>query len=162
MSTNASPPSRNFWPIGLVVAFGVFIAGTVGLVVLSARTPSELVSADYYDRELRYQDDIDRRARTQALKGQVRVAYDADRRQLTLALPAVHAARRAEGEIHLYRPSAAGLDRRVTLEVDSRGQQTLDAATLSDGLWRVRVTWRVGGEDFSCDEKVIIGVPKST
>lgn len=156
------PPARNLWPMGLVAAFGVFISGTVALIVLSARTQTDLVSQDYYERELRYQEDIDRRTRTQALEGQVQVRYDADRRQLTFALPAAHAAKRAEGEIQLYRPSAAGLDRRVPLTVDSRGQQILDATTLSDGLWRVRVTWRVGGEEFSCDEKVIVGAPKST
>ena len=155
-------PGRNLWPLGLLAAFGLFISGTIALIVLSARTQTDLVSPDYYERELRYQEDIDRRTRTQALEGQVRVRYDADRRQLTLALPAAHAAKRVEGEIQLYRPSAAGLDRRVPLEVDSHGQQTLDATTLSDGFWRVRVTWRVGGEEFSFDEKVIVGVAKST
>ncbi len=162
MSANASSKTRNLWPIGLVAAFAVFITGTVALVVLSARTQTDLVAPDYYERELRYQDDIDRRARTQALESQVRVAYDAGQHQITLSLPTAHAAGHAEGDIHLYRPSAATLDRHFALQLDSRGQQILDAKMLSEGLWRVRVTWRVGGKAFAFDDKVIIGVAKST
>jgi hypothetical protein len=84
-----------------------------------------------------------------------RVTYDAVQRRLILALPAAHVA--ATGEIQLYRPSAAGMDRRLSLRLDAQGQQTLDAAALGEGLWRVRVMWRVGDEEFACDEKVVIG-----
>jgi len=127
---------------------------------MSTRNTVELVSPDYYSQELQFQDQIDRCEHTAALRGQVQVAYDAAHRALTLALPAAHAAAHATGEIQLYRPSAAGLDRRVALNLDTQGHQSLDARTLSDGLWRVRVTWRVGEEDFAFDEKVIIGQPK--
>jgi hypothetical protein len=140
----------------------LFIAGTAALIVLSARTQSDLVSPDYYERELRYEEDISRRARTLALAGRVRVAHDADQRRLTLALPVEHAARHAEGEIHLYRPSAAGQDRHIRLELDAHGRQTVDTGALSAGLWRVRVTWRVGDEDFAVDERMVIGQPKSS
>ncbi len=162
MSAHASSKTRNLWPIGLVTAFGVFITGTVALVVLSARTQTDLVAPDYYERELRYQDDIDRRARTQALESQVHIAYDAGRRQITLSLPAAHAAGHAEGDIHLYRPSAAALDRHVALQLDAHGRQILDARLLNDGLWRVRVTWRVGNVAFTFDDKVVIAMTKST
>jgi hypothetical protein len=143
-----------------VAAFVVFVAGTAGLVVMSTRNNVELVSPNYYEQELRFQDQINRRGRAQTLQGQVRVSYDAAQRVLTLALPPAHAAVHAAGDIVLYRPSAAGLDRRVALDLDVQGRQTLDARSLSDGLWWVRVTWRVGNEDFAFDEKVIIGQHK--
>ncbi len=162
MNERPATSGRNFWPAGVIGALALFIAGTVTLVVLSARNDVELVRADYYEQELRFQEQITRRERTQALSEPVRIAYDAAQRRLTLALPAAHAAAQAQGEIQLYRPSAAGLDRRVPLQLDAQGRQTLDTATLRDGLWRVRVTWRAGGEDFTFDEKVIVGGPKST
>ena len=157
MNPTSLPTRRNYWPLGVLVAVGLFIAGTAALIVVSARTQTDLVSADYYERELRYQEDLQRRARTVALASRVQLIYDAARHRLTLALPAEHAARQAEGEIHLYRPSAAGQDRRIPLDLDAQGRQTLDAGGLSAGLWRVRVTWRVGNEDFAFDEKVVIG-----
>lgn len=160
MSTPVTSTGRNLWPAGLVAAFVIFIGGTAALIVLSARTSTDLVSPDYYERELRFQEDINRRARVQALAGPVRVSYDGGQRLLMLELPVAHAAGQAQGEILLYRPAAAREDRRVVLQLDAQGRQTLDTRALSDGLWRVRVTWRVNGEDFACDEKVVIGQPK--
>jgi len=157
---NPAPPAaaagRNYWPLGVVGAVALFLAGTALLVFLSARSPADLVSPDYYERELRYQEDLDRRARTLALADRVQLTYDAARHQLTLALPADHAARRAVGQIHLYRPSAAGQDRRIPLALDAHGRQTLDTAAWPAGLWRVRVTWRVGEEEFALDEQVVV------
>jgi len=152
--------NRNLWPVGIVATFAVFIAGTAGLVVLSARNNVELVRPDYYEQELRFQEQINRRERVQALAEPARVAYDATQRRLTLALPAAHAAAHATGEIQLYRPSSSGLDRRVPLQLDAQGQQTVDAAALHQGLWRVRVTWRVGDEDFAFDDTVVIAPAK--
>lgn len=160
MNANSASPSRNFWPIGIAAAFVVFLTGTASLVVISTHEKAELVSPDYYEQGLRFQDQINRRGRAGTLQGQVRVSYDAAQRVLTLALRAAHAAAHAAGEILLYRPSAAGLDRRVPLDLDVQGRQTLDARSLSDGLWWVRVTWRAGNEDFAFDEKVIIGQHK--
>lgn len=162
MNANSAAPSRNFWPIGVAAAFGVFLTGTAGLVVMSTRENVELVGADYYEQELRFQDQINRRGRAETLQGQVHVSYDAAQRVLTIALPPAHAAMHASGEIVLYRPSAAGLDRRVALDLDAQGRQTLDARSMSDGLWWVRVTWRAGNEDFAFDEKVVIGQRKSS
>jgi nitrogen fixation protein FixH len=63
--------------------------------------------------------------------------------------------------VHLYRPSAAGLDRQLALELDAAGVQALDASGLEPGLWRVKVTWSVGGQQYYFDQKVVISPPKS-
>ena len=152
--------SRNLWPFGIAAAFGVFVTGTAGLVVMSTYNNVELVSPDYYDQEIHFQDQIDRRENTSALGGQIELGYDEGQRFLTLALPAAHAGARITGEIQLYRPSAADLDRRVGLQLDAQGRQSLDARALSDGLWHVRVTWRVGEKSFAFDKKVVIGKQK--
>lgn len=162
MSAPAVPSSRNFWPIGVVLAVVLFVTGTAGLVVLSTRNSVDLVSPDYYEQELHFQDQINKRAHTTALHGQVSVTYDAGQRVITLMLPASHAAAHATGEIQLYRPSAAGKDRRLALRLDAQGHQTLDARPLIDGLWRVRVSWHVGDQDFTFEEKIILEQHKSS
>lgn len=162
MSDAHSSKNRNWWPAGIVATFIMFVGGTAGLVVLSARNSVDLVRPDYYEQELRFQEQINGRSQAMALSEPVRVAYDAGQRRLTLTLPVAHAAAHATGEIQLYRPSSAGMDRHVALQLDSQGRQTLDAAALSDGLWRVRLSWRVGDEHFACEEKVIIGKTRTS
>lgn len=156
MPAPAPHPARNLWPAGIVAAFVLFVAGTVALILLSTLGHDDLVAADYYAQELRYQQRIDRQARTQSVAAQVSVHYDAATATLVVTLPPGHAAPRTSGEIHLYRPSAAGEDRRVPLALDALGRQVLGARELAAGLWRVRIAWSAGGQEFFTDQKVVL------
>src|SRR5438876_8003501 len=145
--------SRNLWPLGIVLAFGIFITGTATLVVLACANKTDLVSADYYEQEIKYQGQLDRVERAKRLDQQASVSYNAGQKQITISLPPEHA-RNVTGSIHLYRPSAAGLDQRVKLELNTNGAQTIDASQLRAGFWKVKVLWSVGSEEYFIDEKV--------
>jgi hypothetical protein len=150
------PTLRSWWPQGIVAAFILFIAGTLVLVVLSTRQRDELVMTDYYDQELRYQQQLDRLQRTESVRHQVRVAYEAAARQIRISLPPQHASTRPSGRIQLYRPADARHDREFDLDLDLTGHQLLDARDLPDGLWRVKIRWSVEREEFSLDERLVI------
>lgn len=149
-------PPFNPWPLGIVLAFAVFIAGTITLIVLASSQRTDLVRADYYEQEIRHQQQIDRLERTQRIAPDARVTYDRARARLEVALPAAQARRGPQGQIHLYRPSAANLDRHIPLDLDASGRQTLDATDLQPGLWRVRVSWSVDQEDFQLDQRLVV------
>jgi nitrogen fixation protein FixH len=154
-------PSRNLWPLGIILTFALFFAGTVGLIVMAFSQKVDLVSADYYEQELKFQGRIDRVERTRRAATQAAVAYDAARRCITVSLPAEQARHGVTGRIELYRPSAAGLDRAVELAPDAQGVQRLDAAGLAPGLWKVRVSWTVEKQDYFLDQKVVVGAKPS-
>ena len=50
--------TRNLWPLGIILTLAAFITGTVGLVVMACSQRVDLVSPDYYERELKYQGQI--------------------------------------------------------------------------------------------------------
>ena len=149
-------PGRNLWPYGIVAAFVLFIAGTAGLIVLAAFHRPELVTADYYEQELRYQQTYDSRARTAALGAEAAVTLDETARRIRVTLPLRHAALRPAGAIHLYRPAAASADRRVALTPDAEGRQELDTRDLAPGLWRIRVEWTVADQTYSLERQLIL------
>jgi len=146
---------RNLWPLGIILTFVIFISGTIGLVVMACLHSTELVNANYYDQEIKYQSRIDRETRAQQLGA--KAAYDAAARKIVISLPAAQAAKSATGQIQLYRPSAAGLDQQFKLEPAASGVQMLDAAGLQPGLWKIRVSWTVEGRDYFLDQKIVIG-----
>jgi nitrogen fixation protein FixH len=76
--------------------------------------------------------------------------------RITVALPPGHASA-AIGKVELYRPSQAALDQHIDLRLDARGEQNIDATALRAGLWKVKVTWAIGGEEFSLDHRIVIG-----
>jgi nitrogen fixation protein FixH len=152
-------PGRNYWPLGILLAFALFILGTAGLIVLAASQRSDLVSDNYYEQEIQYQARMDSLDRVRQLGTAASAAYDAKGGRILIALPAEHAGRPVTGQVQLYRPSAAGLDRQFKLEPDANGAQWLDATDLPRGLWKVRVAWRVEGQEYFLDQKIVIGAP---
>jgi nitrogen fixation protein FixH len=163
MDPSRSPAARrwNPWPAALISFFAVAILGCAGFVVFCSRHPADLVAADYYEQEMRYQGQIEnlQRARLQApLAG---VTYDGAEHSILIRLPSDGAAADRMGSVQLYRPSSAGLDRNLKLATDANGLQRIDAAGLAPGLWRVRVTWSAGRQDFYLDQNIVIG-PKAS
>jgi nitrogen fixation protein FixH len=153
--------SRNLWPLGIILTLVFFFAGTVGLIVMACSQHADLVRPDYYEQELKFQNRIDQVERTHRAATQATVAFDAAAKSIVISLPPDQAARELTGRIELYRPSAAGLDRTITLAPDPKGVQRLDAAGLAPGLWKVRVSWTVEQKDYYLDQKVVVGSKNS-
>ena len=149
--------SRNLWPVGIVVTFALFFAGTVGLVVMACSQKVDLVSTDYYEQELKFQGRIDRVERTRHAAGHAAIAYDAASRSITVSLPPEQSRLTVLGSIELYRPSASGMDLAVRFAPDATGTQRLDASGLAPGLWRVRVSWTAEKENYYFEQKVVVG-----
>lgn len=147
--------TRNLWPAAIITVFVCFAAGMATMVVLACRSNMDLVSRDYYEQELRFQSRIDSLARAKLF--QATAEYDAAAKRITISLPAEHAGKNVDGHIQFYRPSAAGLDQQFTFAPDARGVQTLDVASLQNGLWKIRFTWTVSGQEFFLEQKIVIG-----
>ena len=146
---------RNLWPIAIIVYFVVFITGIVVWVSFAMRHDDQLVRPDYYEHEIKYQGQIDRIVRTRSLQAAAGVSYDHSSRAILLTLPrdSSHA---AEGTVHLYRPSDARLDQKLTLLLNERGEQRIDTSALQGGLWKVLVTWQVGDQEFYIEKPLVI------
>lgn len=144
----------NPWPYAIIGVFVVFISATVGLIVVASSNRMELVSADYYEQEVRHQRQMEKVSRTRALGNKASIALDSARKQIVIAVPSEHVSQLADGSIQLYRPSAAGLDRRMNLELTPGGRQFVDVSAMPNGLWKVRVQWKVGGDEYFLDESV--------
>jgi len=150
-------PSRNLWPASIIGFFIVAVIFLGSFVVWAMRQREELVSADYYEREVRYQQQLDSLNRSHALAAQVVVTFDPAQQAIFITLPA---AQGATGRVQLYRPSDARLDRELGLDLNADGVQRLDATKLLGGLWKVRVKWTANGQEYFLDQPVIVtGAP---
>jgi hypothetical protein len=153
------PPSRNLWPASIIGFFSVAVLFLGSFVVWAMRQHEDLVSADYYEREVRYQQQLDSMNRSQEVATKVVVTFDPAQQAILISLPAAKGAR---GRVHLYRPSDARLDRELPLSLNQEGVQRLDATGLSGGLWKVRVKWTTEGQEYFLDQPVIVtGAPGS-
>jgi hypothetical protein len=157
------PPTttRNFWPYGIIATLVVFACGLAVIAVTAVRQNMDLVRNDYYEADLRYQTQIDRLNRTARLADETAIEFHAAERTIELRLPSGHGARQPSGRIQIYRPSDAALDRQVELATDTTGAQRIDAREMVSGLWKLKITWQVGGEEFFVDRVVVISPASS-
>jgi nitrogen fixation protein FixH len=147
--------SWNPWPVSITAFFVLALTGCIVFVVFCSRHPADLVAADYYEQELRYENRIEDQRRSLDRAQTASVCYDSGKREIQIALP-TPAAAKAAGTIQLYRPSAMKLDRQLKLDPNDLGVQTIDAKTLLPGLWKVRVSWKLGGEEYFIDRPIVI------
>jgi hypothetical protein len=145
---------RNLWPLGVCVVFALFFLGMATFVVIAATHRDHLVSDNYYEQELKFQNQIDSAARTK--QSGAAIGYDAASGSVLIALPAAQLTQKISGTIELYRPSEAKLDREFLLEPKADGSQTLNVSKLAAGLWLARVKWNVGGENYFLEQKITI------
>jgi nitrogen fixation protein FixH len=159
MADSPKPNARRWdpWPVSIIVFFAIAVAGCVGFVVFCSRHPADLVAADYYDREIRYQGQIDSLSRTRASGLKASVSVDAAQKSIVVRIPKEQLAGGVSGNIELYRPSSEKLDRKLALALGTDGRQTINASDLPDGLWKVRVSWTADGQSYLLDEKVVLG-----
>jgi nitrogen fixation protein FixH len=150
-----SKPFRSLWPISIMAFFAVAITFFVGFVFWAMQLRDDLVTADYYEREVRFQAQLDTLNRSQSFATQTVVTFEPASQEILITLPADKTPG-ATGTIQLYRPSDARLDRDLPLALNDAGIQRVDARELRPGLWKVRVQWNMSGEDYFLDQPVIV------
>ncbi|HEX7653453.1 MAG TPA: FixH family protein [Verrucomicrobiae bacterium] len=146
-------PKFNPWPLGIVLVFIVFISGMTTAVVIACTHRDHLVSENYYEQELRYDEQ-----RTAAFNGQqsgATLVWESGhlKFQLPTAQGSTPGAEPATGVIKYYRPSAAAMDHPAIFAPGTDGSQILEVKTLAAGPWVVTVQWTLAGTNYLLEQK---------
>lgn len=145
-------PKFNPWPLGIISFFVLLLCGIATVLTVALTHRESLVSANYYEDELQFQDQID--GTTRAREAGARLTFDAGTDTVEIRLPSDQAGKKYSGTIELYRPSSPDLDRTVPFAPAKNGVQTLDLSRFAEGLWRVRVRWNAGGKEYFLEQRI--------
>jgi hypothetical protein len=113
-----------------------------------------LVTDDYYQQELKYQDQIDKIERTNALSE--KPAIDFDGLGVNISFPKLLIEKNVVGKIHFYRPSDPGLDFALPISLNSEGIQLISTKQLAAGYWRLKLNWMMNGKEYYNEKAIII------
>jgi len=150
MATTAMPQTNNrsLWPYAIVATFVLF-AGYIGYMVKQAMSTSvDLVSKDYYQKEIAYEQHMNTLKRTAQLSEAVQMQYSKATQDLTITLPQELAGKQVAGTVHFFRPSDVNLDFKVPLTLNSNLEQSLSTAKLAPGYWKVLLNFTAGDEAY--------------
>lgn len=136
----------------IVVAFILFAAFIATLVTVCVRQDVSLVSKDYYKEELGYQEQIHRLNNTAALEAKP-VIKIVDH---TLQVHFNHVGKIENGELKLFCPSNAKMDRIFPVESSEERTRTFEINTLQKGMYRAKLFWKMNGKEFYREEVIYI------
>jgi hypothetical protein len=142
------------WGTGILLSIIVFMMILIGIVYVFMNQDVDLVTQNYYGKELKYQKQIDKINNTNETGKHVGIALQNNFVQLTF--PDSVFARKASGTIYFYRPSGSKKDFSVPMAVSVNNTQVINAAALDKGLWRVKVEWGMDGKDFYSEKSLMI------
>jgi hypothetical protein len=111
-----------------------------------------LVTDKYYEKSLKYQDEIDRQSRTNSLNEEVKINFNGQ--ELTFLFPEDYKNKNISGEIYFYRPSNPKLDFKIPLLLNEASSQIIPTQRLEKGFWRLKLNWTMDGNGY-CNEKAI-------
>lgn len=145
------------WPYAIIGSFAIFIILVMVAVLRAAQEDTSLVASDYYEQELKYQEQINREIMTRQLDKFIAFSFDPAHQELAMHLPldtTTH--KEVSGTVHFYRPSDDKLDFRKDLKPDADGNAKFGVSDLKQGVWKVRVTWKEGSLEFFDETQITI------
>jgi hypothetical protein len=140
------------WGKGIILVFAVFMLG-IGVMVYRSMTKNiDLVSDNYYEKELKYQDQINKINNTNSLKDGLKISSTGN--AVIISYP--EGKNKISGEVTFYKPSDAGSDFKAIIEPGTDMKQVINTEKLTKGLWKVQINWAMDGKDYFNEEKVMI------
>ena len=142
------------WGTGIVIAFVIFMGGIITIAVYLMNQDVNLVADDYYDQEIKYQQQIDRIKRTKKLDTKNIITFNGTTVNVTIPISLLN--RDLTGEIYFYRPSDENIDIKIPLHTDSLGVQVIPVSGLEKGSWTVKVNWLTGKKEYFVEKHIFI------
>ncbi|CAN5313062.1 hypothetical protein BH10BAC1_BH10BAC1_18650 [soil metagenome] len=133
--------------IGFVVLIGV-------MITFSMKQKIELVSADYYDKELVFQGKIDEMNNANALSEKVEHSFFND--SFLIQFPSEFKDKKVKGEIVFFRPSDASKDFKKEIELDEKLLEKIDLSKFTKGMYKMQISWNANSIKYFTEETIVI------
>lgn len=139
------------WGTGIVIAFVIFAALLTVAMVLGSMQRVDLVTPDYYERELQFQDQIDFRENAQHI-GDLIISASAT--ELTIKFPSPIDFEHVSGKVSFYKPDNANFDFEQELKLNEDNVMIINREKRIGGLWTVMVLAEQDGTSYYWEEKI--------
>ena len=139
------------WGRGIFLSIVLFMAIIVVIVMSMMNREVDLVTDKYYDKEIKYQQQIDKEKRTVESDKKITVNYSGS--YVNVIFPKDE---RPIGDLYFYRPANLHKDFKVPIKLDKNFSQALDVSKLDRGLWKLQINWSVNNNDYYTEEILML------
>ena len=149
-------PLKISWGSAVVIAFVAFISFILYFVVqmtVNSRSNHDLVSPDYYQKELHFQEDMAAQQRAKALETPLIISANWEGiilefpPQMSTLTPGIR------GKLFLSKPDNKNLDQELSLQLQG-SQMRIPASQLVEGRWNLVVDWEFQGLTYRIEQGI--------
>jgi len=147
---------KNFsWGHGIIIALGAFIIFILSMLFLfpNGQKNSEMVTDNYYEEELKYQDVIDAKKRADEL--QEKPTYTQDANGIKISFPKGYDNSNTTVKFVLNRTDDQNLDVKRSEQLDANQSFLIPSKVLKMGNYTLRLMWTKDKQEYRMDYDVI-------
>ena len=142
------------WGTGITIVIVLFLIVTIGqAIAIHVFIDYDLVEEEYYEAEIKYQSQIDKIKRTNALSDALEIKLT--NQFVEFDFPSIFDDKSISGFINFYKPSDDLLDKTQAIKLNDENKMYFSTNELTTGLWKVKVNWEVDGIKYF-NEKLLM------
>lgn len=139
------------WGHKILIVYLGFVAGILVLVFLANQQKFDLVTPNYYDAELKFQNVIDEKQRVAELSTPPKISHSVN--SVSIQLPGEFAGKNVKGQLYLYRPSDATKDLKTNFATDKNFVEVALNKNLS-GAYELKLSWQADGKTYYNEQRI--------
>jgi|SRR5690606_17558741 len=155
-TAQTSKKTISWWPRLIILGYVLFIAYIGNFVRMAMQSDVDLVSKDYYQKEIAYQQHINTVTQTKENNAEIQVTLASAAGQLVVAFPEFYKGQEVAGKVNFFRPSNGKLDFEIPLNLNDERQQFIPVEKLERGLWKVQVSSEVKGKNYFTEQVITL------
>ena len=142
------------WGTRIAALYIGFIILMIGMVYVSMCQKVELVSDDYYKKELAFQSQINSTKNADSLSQ--RILHQNTPAGIALQFPPEFISKNVSGTITMFRPSDATKDIDTPVKLNDKAQQIISYTGLISGMYRMKINWQEGSKSYYSEDTLHI------
>ncbi|HAT66273.1 MAG TPA: cytochrome C oxidase Cbb3 [Flavobacteriaceae bacterium] len=143
------------WGTGIVIGMVAFM-GFIMFMVITMMTDKEydhdMVTENYYAKDLVYQNEIDAEKKANSLTSKIKIEKSSE--GLHIYFPEELQEKNVIGFIQMYRPSNEKLDFQIPLQIEN-STMLIEDSKLVGGSWKVTIAWEMDGEQYLFKKAIV-------
>lgn len=144
------------WGTGIVIAFIAFISFILYFVInmtINSRSNHDLVTPDYYQKELHFQEDLAAQQRAKALENKVVILATQEGLLIEFPIDMTTTAATVRGKLSLSKPNNKNLDQEFPLKLQGN-QMLIPASQLVGGRWNLEIDWEFEKQSYRIEQGI--------
>ena len=129
--------------MGIMLALGSFMIFILSLLFFAGDT-GDLVTENYYEKSINFEDDIEAESRSNLLEKHPEVVVQAN--GFNVVFPSEF--KIDEGNIYLLRSNNQNQDVQLNLKLNNKNQMLIPSTKLVNGVYEMTLSWKMNNETY--------------